>query len=120
MSRYRQDAGREGEDQAVAHLESLGYVVLERNFRNRGGEIDIVAQDNETTVFVEVKSLREGLWQEGAAANVTPVKQQKIVRTARAWLARLGKEVYCRFDVVTVSPGADTRIEHLKGAFFAR
>lgn len=105
-----------GEDRARAHLESLGYEILDRGWASRSGELDLVARAPDGTVaFVEVKTAY------GAGAGdpggwVPPAKAARIARTATAWLAAHdGLEVAARFDLVLVRP--DGSVEHLPDAF---
>jgi putative endonuclease len=98
----RQNLGKTGEDRAVAELEHRGYAILARRYRTRHGEIDIVARDDETTVFVEVKARATDEFGQAAAA-VTPWKQRRLVRMATDYLARHGLANHrCRFDVVAI------------------
>lgn len=111
--------GRRGEDLAAEYLTAQGYVVLARNWRCRGGELDLVVTDGERLVVAEVKT-RSGVGFGLPAEAVTPAKAARIRRLAQAWLAehRVG---WCavRFDVLAVlaPPDADVRIEHYQGAF---
>ncbi len=120
MSFSGKKTGGEGEDLAEAHLVKKGFRILRRNYTTKIGEIDIIAQDGDTTVFVEVKSFADNSW-EGASPleNVTPAKQKKIVRVARQYLAELDREPYCRFDVVAVRTAPQVLVEHYMGAFTA-
>jgi putative endonuclease len=98
----RQALGRIGEDLAVAELERRGYAVLARSYRTRHGEIDIVARDDDTVVFVEVK-VRATAECGTAAEAVTPRKRRRIAAMAADYLARNElSEVACRFDVVAI------------------
>src|ERR1051326_9150082 len=117
MTFQRKATGSAGEDVAVAYLERKGYVILDRNWATRLGELDIVAQDGGTLVFVEVKTFRPGGWSEGPLVNLTPAKQKQVVRAAKVYLARLGWNPYVRFDVVTVQPDAKKPVQHFEGAF---
>lgn len=110
--------GRHGEDLACAHLERAGIEVLERNYRCRGGEIDIVARDGETVVFVEVKE-RGGSSHGSAVEAVTAEKRRRLVRAARLYAATHALlESPLRFDVVSIDQGpAGPRIRHDKDAF---
>jgi putative endonuclease len=102
MSHARIEFGKLGEDLACRELESLGYEILARRYRTRGGEIDIIARDGRTTVFVEVKS-REGRDFGDAVEAVTMWKRQRITRMAVDYLARHKlTDSPCRFDVVAV------------------
>jgi putative endonuclease len=102
MSHHRIAFGKTGEDLAVEELERRGYAILDRRWRNRAGEIDIIARDGETLVFVEVKAREDHEFGDGTE-SVTMRKRQTIVRLAKQyvqearWTDRL-----CRFDVVTI------------------
>jgi len=98
----RQALGISGEDLACAELQRRGYVIVERRYRTRFGEIDIIAKDGPTTVFIEVKAR---MTQEfgGAAAAMTRWKQRRIARMAVDYLARQNlHDCPCRFDVVAI------------------
>lgn len=121
--RVKDAVGRFGEDLAAAHLEAAGLAVLARNWRCGIGELDIVARDGETIVFVEVKT-RSGLRFGHPAEAVTAAKAARIHRLAMRWLeqnrAQHGGRVDLRFDVVSVlrsAAGGDAQLTHLRGAF---
>jgi putative endonuclease len=98
----RQFLGKLGENLACDELERRGYAILARRYRTRFGEIDIVARDGDTTVFVEVKA-RAGDEFGGAAAAVTAVKQRRITYMAIDYLSRHRlHDRPCRFDVVAI------------------
>ncbi len=102
MTFARQALGKSGEDRAVGELERRGYAVLARRYRTKHGEIDIVARDGETTVFVEVKARATGEFGTAAEA-VTRRKQLQLASMARDYLARSNlTNVPCRFDVVAI------------------
>jgi putative endonuclease len=107
----RQSLGHEGETLARRELERRGYEILACGFRVRGGEIDIVARDGATLVFVEVRT-RAGDRCGTAAESVTRRKQRQIARVARAYLAAEtdGPEPSCRFDVVAVDFAEDGHV----------
>jgi putative endonuclease len=94
------DSGLAAEEAAARFLEDHGLAIVARNYRTRFGEVDLVAREGRTLVFVEV---RKRSWRAygGAAASVDARKQSRLVAAARHYLARLGKEPACRFDVVT-------------------
>ena len=98
----RQLLGVDGESLASAALRARGYAILESRFRTSFGEIDIIARDEDTLVFVEVKTRRDDAFGGGAAA-VGWRKQRTLTRVAEMFLsrARLGA-VPCRFDVVVI------------------
>lgn len=102
MSASGHATGRLGEEAAVRHLLGLGWRIVARNFRVRGGELDIIAEDGGTLVFVEVKtraSTRRGLPGEA----VTPAKARRLVHAACAYLTQAGAWGRpCRFDLVAV------------------
>lgn len=98
----RQTLGEAGENLACEVLRQRGYGILCRRYRTRQGEIDIVAEDGATLVFVEVKTRADSSFG-GAAAAVGPRKQRQVARMAADFLARnrVGDRP-CRFDVVAV------------------
>ena len=98
----RQELGKSGEDLACAELERRAYAILERRYRTRFGEIDVIARDGDTIVFVEVKA-RMGEAFGGAAAAITGWKQRRVTHMAVDYLSRHRLDSCpCRFDVVTV------------------
>jgi putative endonuclease len=98
----RQQLGKTGEELAVEELERRGYAILERRYRTRCGEIDIIAEDRGTLVFVEVKARATAEFGTAAEA-VTRQKQLKLVRMATDYLARAEiRNRPCRFDVVAI------------------
>ena len=117
----RQSLGKLGENLACAALIQRGYAILARRYRSRLGEIDIVARDGATLVFIEVKA-RAGDEFGGAAAAVTAWKQRRIALMAVDYVARHRLENRpCRFDVVTVdvAEGKPPRVEIYTHAFEA-
>lgn len=108
-----QTVGGEAEEAAARFLARQGVHVIARNYRTRLGEIDLIARDGATLVFVEVR-LRANDRFGGAAASVGPRKQQRIAAAARQYLARLAQEPACRFDVITLE---DREPVWLRGAF---
>jgi putative endonuclease len=102
MSRARVILGKTGEDLACVELEKRGYEVLARRYRRRGGEIDIIARDGATVVFVEVKA-RDGRAFGEAAEAVTAFKRRRIVQLALDYMTRHRlTNRPCRFDVVSI------------------
>ena len=118
MTRAR-ELGLSGEDAAVRFLEKQRFRIVRRGFRFHRGEIDIIAYDRDTLVFVEVKT-RENLDRGRPEEAVTPAKQRQIRRIAEAYLAinRLENAV-CRFDVLALlrDDGGGFAIHHLRDAF---
>jgi putative endonuclease len=116
----RQHLGRLGEGLAASHLERLGYAIVARNHRTRFGELDLVACDGSTLVFVEVKTRRG----RGAPFDALHVaKRAQVRRMARAYLADAPdrpRVPHLRFDAIGVSidaRGRLTRLEHVQDAF---
>src|SRR3954468_8232069 len=103
--------GESGEDLACAELQRRGYAILERRYRTRVGEIDIVALDGPVLAFVEVKTRRSGRL--GAPAEaVTLAKRRRLSAMAADYLARRRPVARaCRFDVVAVTIGTGGRPE---------
>jgi putative endonuclease len=120
MSDERVKLGKSGEDLACRELERRGYAIIARRYRVRGGELDVIARDGQTIVFVEVKTRASRMFGEAAEA-VTPLKQLRMTRLAEEYLARHHlSECPCRFDVVSidVDTGAPA-IEVIQNAFDA-
>lgn len=118
MLNVRQRFGRFGEDLAARHLRTEGYKVLETNYRNRFGEIDIIAKEADTIVFVEVRSRRSSRFG-SAKGSVNRAKQKKISRIALGYLKDARKtDARARFDVVAIDSGDNgPRIELIRNAF---
>jgi putative endonuclease len=119
MTQAKDAVGAYGERVAVAHLVEQGMVVLDRNWRSRTGEIDIVLRDGPDLVFCEVKTRRTDRFGSPAEA-VTTAKVRRLRRLAAEWLAQAGLRVpTVRFDVVSVQPrsAGAAQVEHLRGAF---
>lgn len=108
--------GAQAEDAAMQYLQQHGLKLVTRNYRSRFGEIDLIAQDRETLVFVEVR-MRSGKDFGGAAASIDARKQSKIIRTAQHYLSTLAHIPPCRFDAVLLSP--PDNIEWIRNAFGA-
>src|SRR3954468_4654663 len=104
MTQAKDAVGAYGERVALAHLVEQGMVVLDRNWRCRGGEIDLIVRDGTELVFVEVKTRRGGRFGTPAEA-VGAAKVRRLRRLAAAWLAEAGlRAPTVRFDVVSVHP----------------
>jgi putative endonuclease len=111
--------GDRGEELAASFLEKHGITVVERNFRCKGGEVDIVARDGDTVVFVEVKTRRNLAYGVPQLA-ITPFKQRQISKAALTWLAKKRQHnTPARFDVVAILLESDVTysIEHIRDAF---
>lgn len=115
----RADIGRRGEDAATVYLERCGMAIIERNWRTKAGELDIVAREGSTLVLIEVKT-RATIARGTPEEAVTPAKQRRLARLARQYIA--GMDVFperIRFDVVTLLVlGADKALlRHHRNAF---
>lgn len=106
--------GAEAEEAAINYLKNKGYVILERNYHARYGEVDVIAQQNDTLVFVEVRQRKKHSLV-SAEESVTPKKQKKLALAASIYIANvIGKEMPIRFDVIAVE---NKKIRHYEGAF---
>jgi putative endonuclease len=112
------DKGRAGEAAAARYLEEKGLKILERNFRGETGEVDLIALEEETLVFIEVKTWST-LGIEALEQGLNEKKQRRIIETAKYFLSshREYRYMAVRFDVVFVAPGG---ITHLASAFVER
>jgi putative endonuclease len=111
--------GREAETRAWQYLESRGLRLLQRNYRSRRGEIDLVLQDQDSLVFVEVRFRRESRFGSGAE-SVDWRKQSKLIACAQHYLQNhpgIARQP-CRFDVISVG-GPEESIEWIRNAFSA-
>jgi len=106
-------AGGRAEELAAAFLVAHGLVIVERNFRCRRGEIDIIARDGDTLVFAEVR-LRTRRDFGGAAASITAAKQARMTAAALFYLGRESRMPPCRFDALLLDRLDSDRIEWLK------
>lgn len=93
--------GSQMEDAAARYLQGAGLTIETRNFRCPAGEIDLIARDNETLVFVEVRYRRNARFG-GATASVNRRKQQKLIASAKHYLQHKKRNCPCRFDVVAI------------------
>lgn len=113
------DVGREGEALAANFLQQKGYEIVDRNWRYGPKEIDIVARDGDTMVFVEVKT-RSTLAFELPQEAVTKKKMKNLVEAADAYLIQRNIDLESRFDIVGVLNGNPPKvIEHIEGAWQA-
>lgn len=120
MPNLNQLFGKRSETDAVTHLKKLGYKILETNYRNRLGEIDIIAKDRDTIAFVEVKARKSKAYGHPKWA-ITPKKQRKISMVALSYL-KTTRQIHskARFDVVTVTLNSEnptSTIDVIKNAF---
>lgn len=118
MSKHRIELGKSGEEIAASCLVNKGFTIVQRNYRCPSGEIDIVARDGETLVFIEVKTrLAESFGHPLEAVSTR--KQQQVCRAALHYLSRNNlMEAQSRFDVIALLGGTENpEIIHVIGAF---
>ena len=113
----RREAGQLGETLALEYLQARGLTLLERNFRCRMGEIDLVMRDGEAIVFVEVRLRTPGTYA-SAAESIDARKQKRIVAAAGLYLSARA-EAPCRFDCVLLEHARKDSIRWIKSAFDA-
>jgi putative endonuclease len=106
--------GAAAEALAARFLTGQGLDIVGRNYRCRGGEIDLIARDGTTLVFVEVR-LRSSRAFGGAAESITATKRRRLRLAAGRYLAGLAREPPCRFDAILLDALALERIEWLRG-----
>jgi len=112
------DTGALAEQLAARYLQQQGLKLIERNYRSRFGEIDLIMKEGAELVFVEVRQRRNTDFG-GAAASIDDRKQQRIVRTAQQYLSSLVRLPPCRFDVVLIEGANEEELRWLKNAFEA-
>lgn len=112
----RRETGTQYEERAAEYLIAQNYQILERNYRIRSGEIDIIARDGTVLVFIEVKYRKND--ESGNPLEAVDIrKQRKIIKVARYYLyQKKYGNVPCRFDVIGI---CGSHIEHIKDAFWA-
>ncbi len=117
----RRSTGIKGEDAAARYLTRSGFEIVDKNVRTRAGEIDLIARDGKTLVFVEVKTLRDLVEGDPPQAAVNTRKQNRLGKLATGYLkSKRIRQTPCRFDVVSVifnEEGAVKAIRHIPNAF---
>ena len=113
--------GKEAEDMAKKFLQNLGYSIIDMNVYYTCGELDIIALDKKTMVFIEVKQKKNNFYSNPYEA-VNYAKQKKIIKAAHLYLQKLKTPLpYCRFDVVSIIGSGETaQITHIKDAFIIK
>jgi len=109
--------GQAAETAAAEYLVRAGLTILQRNFRCRFGEIDLIARDGDAVVFVEVRMRRRGDFG-GAAESITGAKRARLIKAAGFYLSSQARTPRCRFDAVLVS-GPGGGVEWIRDAFGA-
>lgn len=107
--------GKDAEAHAARFLEAQGLKIVERNYHCRYGEIDLIARDGTTLVFVEVRARKSSAFG-GAGASITASKRQKLTRTTLHYMAGISRTPQCRFDAVLLT-GDDGPAEWIRDAF---
>ena len=118
----RRAQGDAAEERACRHLGRSGFAIVERKYRTKGGEIDIVARKGDVLVFVEVRS-REAPGFGTPEESVTPAKRRRIVAAARHYLSKVPPSSWreARFDVIAIEgSGAGAALRHYESAFDAK
>ena len=117
MSLFKKLLGQEGEERAAKYLIEQGYRILERNYRTRSGEIDLIALHKGEVVFVEVKTRTSDAFGAPELA-VNPRKRLRMVKTALGYLKyKKLHQMPCRFDVVAISSAVGQKVELIQNAF---
>lgn len=110
--------GREWEAEALRRLEAAGLKLLDRNYRCRLGELDLVLRDGDSLAFVEVRFRRRSDFGSGAE-SVGASKRRRLIAAAQHYLQRHPAlaDMPCRFDVIAIGPGASPQIQWIRHAF---
>ncbi len=111
----KQHEGRAGEDVALAYLEAQGLVLVMRNFLCKTGEIDLIMREQQTLIFVEVRT-RASRGYGNAAESITRAKQRRLILAAQYYLLRFKQVPPCRIDVIAIDDG---QVSWLKDAIQA-
>lgn len=112
------ELGKLGEDMAFKHLLKQGYTILQRNYRFKHLEIDIIAEMNQELVIVEVKT-RQSTYLSDPSLLVSKSKQKGIIKAADAYIQENEIDLDCRFDVIVIVQNAkESTIEHIEDAFY--
>lgn len=110
--------GKKGEDLAAVYLAGLGYKIIERNWRHKNDEIDIIAQDGHTLVIVEVKTRSTDVFGNPEDA-VTITKQKFLIRATEEYIFKNDSLLETRYDIISIiKQGSKETIRHIKEAFY--
>lgn len=111
--------GKQGEAQALAYLQEKGYEILATNWKHRRAEIDIIAKDKKTLVFVEVKTRRDDYFGK-PEVSVTARKKTLLTDASIAYMQAIGHEWEIRFDIISIvaRTANDVELVHFEDAFF--
>ena len=109
--------GKRGENLAYEHLKGQGLILIERNYRCRTGELDLVMRDGAQMVFVEVRYRRNARYG-SPAETITKTKQKRLIRAAAFYLQSRRIDAPCRFDVVAITQhGSNCILQWIRDAF---
>ena len=110
--------GDEGENRACEYLLSKGFAIIERNWRTKDGEVDIIAFKSDTIVFVEVKTLPNGTF-DMIQRELNYQKRERIIKTSKRFLLkhRQYSNSYVRFDVIVIDMPGVVPVYHIENAF---
>ncbi len=114
--------GFQAEQQACDYLQAHGLILMDRNYRCRFGELDLIMREDNTVVFIEVRSRRTSRYYGTASESITMTKQRRLIRSAADYLQTHSVDCPCRFDVVAITllkNQPSTHLEWVKNAFFA-
>ena len=109
--------GVKSEKQALVYLQEQGLLLICQNYYCRFGEIDLIMRDQDTLVFIEVRYRKNDDFG-GALASIGKRKQNKIIKTAKHYLAQLENEPYCRFDAIAIDQQSK-KPQWIQSAFLA-
>ena len=113
------ETGKKGESIAVEYLQEKGYTIIEKNWHNHHQEIDIIATKGNELVIVEVKCRKgDPLIEPHAAVNYS--KQNLLIKATNAYIQRKNIDMETRFDIISITIGNETIIEHIENAFYPR
>lgn len=112
------ETGAQGEELAAIFLHNLGYEILDRNWRYRHWELDLIAKDGDVVVVAEVKT-RKSLYAGEPEVSVNRQKQRTLIRAANAYVVYHGINMPVRFDIISVVIKGETHtINHIRDAFY--
>lgn len=114
---YKKQFGNNGEQLVATHLEKKGYAIVARNYKKRFGEIDLIAQKDDTVLFIEVKTRRASYIEPGQL--ISPTQQRKIITTARAYISEYNlTEHILRFDAaLLIGEPPHQKLTYIPNAF---
>ena len=113
------ETGKTGETIALKYLQDKGYLILEQNWQNHHQEIDIIASKGNELVIVEVKC-RTGTPLIEPYAAVNRNKQNMLIKATNAYIQKKNINLEIRFDIISITLGNETKIEHIENAFYPR